>query len=117
VAKQPDENYAEVPTDGGKTLFQIRRPPSADFERLKRDAPYKKVEVQVSLRANSARLVLVIREHNNPAADFTLAEPGEHPYTDFMEAGGSIVEAARRNGFVDEHSTIVIVDMDSATQA
>jgi len=81
------------------------------IDKLKRmGAPFRNAEVQVSIKANVARLILLVpgREENHPGMDFPT-----YGATDYETVGRELIAAAAQNGLLDAYSRIAIVDADS----
>ena len=74
-------------------------------------APFRKAEIQVSMRKKIARLVLLMpdREENHPTIDFPIIEGTAN----YEQAGREIIAAAGSRGLLDANSMTVIVDVDS----
>jgi hypothetical protein len=80
-------------------------------EKLKQmGAPFRNAEIQVSIKANVARLILLVpgRSENHPGMDFPVDGA-----TDYEIVGHELIAAAAQNGLLDAHSTVAIVDADS----
>ena len=74
-------------------------------------APFAMAEIHVSLRANVARLILVVPTMNPPypCSDYTLREK----YTDYVQAGHDIAMAAAIAGLLADKAQVAVVNADS----
>ena len=86
---------------------------STSFQQLKLMAPFPAAEVHVSLKMQIARIILVIRDHNNPCCDLELHGPGEEPETNYEEVAANVVEAAMQLGLINGETKVAIVDLDA----
>lgn len=88
--------------------------PKLSIEELKKlGAPFDTAEVHVSLRAGTARLVLIGFQDEGEPGKIPNVEFPAHPGYSVEQMGEVVVLAAQENGLLHAKSRCVVVDLDA----